>query len=130
MKKKLTLTLAFVASLIPMLFSQYGGHRGVQEISGLVNLTNPIGISSFFAFLLGVWLPLGNRKINWILGGAGAIGMVAAEIYEFLTWHIQTITGHLDLALSFRWAYPMFYVGLALSLLMVAGYFVELRHQA
>ena len=46
MKKKLALTLAFAASLIPMLCPQYGGRRGVQEITGLVNLLNPIGILS------------------------------------------------------------------------------------
>lgn len=129
MKKRLTLTLAFVASLIPMLFSQYGGHRGVQEISGLVNLLNPIGIFSVFAFLLGVWLPLGG-KWNWILGGVGVVGIIVAEVYKFLTWHILTVTGTFSLRMSFRLAYPMFFVGLAFSLFMAAGYFLEWKQQA
>ena len=129
MKKRLALTLAFVASLIPMLFVQYGGHRGVQEIYGLVNLTNPIGILSLIVFLLGVWIPLGG-KWNWILGGAGVVGMIAAELYEFLTWHIPNVTGAFSLRMSFRLAYPTFYLGLALSLLMAAGFFLEWKEQA
>ena len=129
MKKRLAMTMAFAASLIPMLFVQYGGHQGVQEISGLVNLMNPIGALSVIVFLLGVRIPLGG-KWSWILGGAGVIGVIAAEIYEFLTWHIPNVTGVFSLRMSFRLAYPMFFVGLALSLLMAAGYFTEWKQQA
>ena len=46
MKKKIILTAAFIISLLPMLLNQYGGRKGVQEISGLINLLNPIGIVS------------------------------------------------------------------------------------
>ena len=129
MKKRLAMTLAFAASLIPMLFVQYGGHQGVQEVSGLVNLMNPIGISSLIVFLLGVWIPLGG-KWNWILGGAGVVSMIAAELYEFLTWHIPNVTGALSLRMSFRLAYPAFYLGLTLSLLMAVGFFLEWKEQA
>lgn len=128
MKKKLALTLAFAASLIPTLFAQYGGARGVQEISGLINLTNPIGILSVLAFLLGVWLPLKGRG-GWILGAVGVVGMVLAELYAFLTWHIPNITGAFSLPMSFRLAYPTFYLGLVLSLLMAVGYFMEWKQQ-
>ena len=47
MKKKIILTIAFLISLLPMLLNQYGGMKGVQEISGLINLLNPIGIIEF-----------------------------------------------------------------------------------
>lgn len=46
MKKKIILSSAFIVSLLPMLLKQYGGAKGVQEISGLGNLLNPIGIIS------------------------------------------------------------------------------------
>ena len=36
MKKKAVLTVAFIFSLLPMLLNQYGGARGVQEITGLI----------------------------------------------------------------------------------------------
>lgn len=40
-KKKMILTLAFLVSLLPKLLNQYGGRKGVQEISGLINLCFP-----------------------------------------------------------------------------------------
>ena len=48
MKKKSVLSAAFIISLLPMLLNQYGGRKGVQEITGLVNLLNPIGIMALF----------------------------------------------------------------------------------
>ena len=68
MKKKIILTIAFLISLLPMLLNQYGGMKGVQEISGLINFLNPIGIISMLVFFAGVWASFENEKINKILG--------------------------------------------------------------
>lgn len=103
MKKKVILTIAFVISLLPMLLNQYGGMKGVQEISGLGNLFNPIGLVAVLLFI---------------------IGIVISEIYQFLTWHILTITGEMSLQNSINFAFPEFYIGLAISLIMVVAYFV------
>lgn len=51
MKKKMILSIAFLISLLPMLFNQYGGLKGVQEITGLINLLNPIGMVSVILFV-------------------------------------------------------------------------------
>ena len=123
MKKKVILTIAFVISLLPMLLSQYGGMKGVQEISGLINLVNPIGIISVLLFIIGVWVIFKNKKINKILGGIGTIGIVVSEIYNFFTWHILTITGEMSLQNSINFAFPEFYIGLAISVVMVILYF-------
>ena len=123
MKKKGILTTAFIISLLPMLLSQYGGMKGVQEISGLINLFNPIGIISVLLFIIGVWVSFKNKKINKILGGLGAIGIVVSEIYNFFTWHILTITGEMSLQNSINFAFPEFYIGLAISVVMVILYF-------
>ena len=63
MKKKIILSIAFLISLLPMLFNQYGGLKGVQEITGLINLLNPIGIVSVILFVLGVWFPSRNELL-------------------------------------------------------------------
>ena len=84
-KKKIILTIAFLISLLPMLLNQYGGMKGVQEISGLINLFNPIGIISVLLFIIGVWVSLKNKKINKILGALGTIGIVISEMYKFFT---------------------------------------------
>ena len=115
-KTRGVLAIAFGMSLIPMLLPQYGGCRGVQEISGIVNLLNPIGILSGLAFIVGMIL---KKKV---LGLLGCLGIVASEIYEFLTWHIMTISGKFSIDTSFRLAFPEFYIGLAVSVIMVMVY--------
>ena len=124
MKKKIILSSAFIVSLLPMLLKQYGGAKGVQEISGLVNLFNPVGIVSVLLFIVGIWLPFKNIKVNKALSILGVIGIVVSEIYQFLTWHIQNITGEISIQNSINFAFPEFYIGLVISLIMVIAYFV------
>lgn len=122
MKKKIILTIAFLISLLPMLLDQYGGMKGVQEISGLINLFNPIGIISVLLFIIGVWVSLKNKKINKILGALGTIGIVISEMYKFFTWHIMNITGKMSIQNSMEFAFPEFYVGVVISLIMIFVY--------
>lgn len=122
MKKKIILTIAFLISLLPMLLNQYGGMKGVQEISGLINLLNPIGIISMLVFFAGVWASFENERTNKILSILGTIGIVVSEIYEFLTWHIMNITGKMSIQNSIEFAFPEFYVGLLISLIMIFVY--------
>ena len=124
MKKKIILSSAFVLSLLPMLMNQYGGLKGVQEITGLVNLFNPIGIASVALFVIGVWVPFKKEIVGTVLGALGTIGIVASEVYKFFTWHVLTITGEVSLQHSIRFAFPEFYIGLVVSLAMVAVYFI------
>lgn len=123
MKKKIVLTIAYLISLLPMLLNQYGGMKGVQEISGLINLFNPIGVISVLLFIIGVWISFKNKKINKVFGTFGTIGIVVSEIYEFFTWHIMTITGKISIHNSIEFAFPEFYIGLLFSLIMILIYF-------
>ena len=118
------LTISFVISLLPMLLNQYGGLKGVQEITGLINLLNPIGIVSVLLFVVGVWIPLKNKINSKVLGALGTIGIVISEIYKFFTWHVMTITGEINFQHSIQLAFPEFYIGLAVSLIMIVVYFV------
>ena len=124
MKKKTILSILFTVSLLPMLLNQYGGRRGVQEITGLVNLLNPIGIIAVALFVIGVWVPFQKEIIGKVLGVLGVIGIVASEVYKFFTWHVLTITGELSFQHSIRFAFPEFYIGLAVSMAMVITYFI------
>jgi len=122
MKRKIFLTIAFLISLIPMVASQYGGIRGVREISGLANLWNPIGIIAVILFLIGLWFPFKRRRVGQILSIVGLIGIIAAEIFTFLTWPIPTYQDHINLGYSFENAFPEFYLGLTTSTLMLITY--------
>ena len=124
MKKKIILSTAFIISLLPMLLNQYGGLKGVQEITGLINLLNPIGLVSVTLFAVGVWFPFEKQVIGKYLGSLGTIGIVISEVYEFFTWHVLTITGEVSLQNSIGLAFPEFYIGLIISIVMVAAYFV------
>ena len=123
MKKKAILSIAFVSSLLPMLLNQYGGLKGVQEITGLINLVNPIGILAVVLFAVGVWFPFKNQLIGKTLGAFGTLGIIASEIYKFFTWHVMTISGEISIQHSIRFAFPEFYFGLIVSLSMVVAYF-------
>ena len=122
--KKVLLTVFFVISLLPMLLNQYGGRKGVQEITGLINLLNPIGLAAAVTYLVGVWIPFRKKNLNTVLGATGCMGIVVSEAYKFFTWHALTITGEISLQHSIRFAFPEFYAGLCVSLAMVALYFV------
>ena len=124
MKNKVFLSVCFFVSLLPMLLNQYGAAKGVQEITGLINLLNPIGIVSVLMFLMSILCDFKKQIAGKILGAAGVIGIVVSEIYSFLTWHILTITGEMSLQHSINLAFPEFYFGLGVSLVMVFVYFV------
>ena len=124
MKKKVLLSIAFIISLLPMLLNQYGGLKGVQEITGLINLLNPIGFISIILFAVGVWIPFKKQVVGKVLGALGTIGIVISEIYKFFTWHVMNITGEISIMNSFEFAFPEFYFGLVISITMVVAYFV------
>lgn len=124
MKKKIILSIAFIISLLPMFLNQYGGLKGVQEITGLINLLNPIGMVSVILFAVGVWFPFKEQVVGKSLGVLGTIGIVVSEIYKFFTWHVMNITGEVSIHKSIRFVFPEFYIGLIISILMVVTYFV------
>lgn len=121
--KQVILTILFIMSLMPMLLYQFGGMRGVQEIRGLIILLSPITIVSIILFFLGIWFKFKNKMTNKILGGIGVIGIVISEIYEFFTWYTIGITKDINLYNSINLAFPEFYIGLLISIIMVFIYF-------
>ena len=72
---------------------------------------------------MGVWVSFKHKKINKILGTLGTIGIVVSEIYNFFTWHIMNITGKMSIQNSIKFAFPEFYIGLVVSLIMIIIYF-------
>ena len=125
--KQVILTILFIMSLMPMLLYQFGGMRGVQEISGLIILLSPITIVSIILFFLGIWFKFKNKITNKILGGIGVVGIVISEIYEFFTWYTIGITKDINLSNSINLAFPEFYIGLLISIIMVFIYFLLIR---
>lgn len=114
MKKKIIMTCLLFISLSTMCFQWFGGKSGVQDISGLILLHNPIAVTCIVLSFIGIWECF--KENSYILTCIGLLGIALMEIYEFLTWHILTITGHFDLQVSFHQCYPYFFIALLCTL--------------
>jgi len=126
MKRKFIMTGMLTGSLLTMFWPWFGGTRGVQTISGLILLENPIALTCMILAYIGIWSDYG--KNSEILGMIGLLGIAVMEIYEFFTWHIITITGHFDLRLSIEWCYPEFYIALFSMIMTLLIYKKYFRH--
>ena len=122
MKKKIILSVVFILSLIPMCFSQYGGLKGVQEISGIINLTNSIGFIAVILFFVGVWRIFKNTNIGKYFPYIAMVGIVLSELNNFLTWNYPNISYLDGIKNSFNMVFPMFYIGLIVSIAVIVIY--------
>ena len=119
MKKKMLLSIIFILSLIPMCFSQYGSAKGVEEVSGIINLTNPLGIIAVILYFSGIWINFKKEKINKCLPYIGMVGIILSELINLLTWGYPS-TSYLDgIKNCFSRVFPMFYVGLITSIFLI-----------
>ena len=122
MKKKTLLSIIFVLSLVPMCFMQYGMAKGVQEVSGIINLISPMGCIATILYFTGVWINFKNANINKYLPYLGMIGVILSELKNLFTWNYPN-TSYLDgIKFYFHMVFPMFYVGFAVSILLIVVY--------
>ncbi|MEF9952298.1 MAG: hypothetical protein RR840_02280 [Clostridium sp.] len=68
-------------------------------------------IVGFFIYFLMIWINDCDKRIR-ITVLVGNLIVITSCIYEFLTWHIMTITGELDLRVSFTTTHWGFYMTL------------------
>lgn len=128
MKRKSSFVLIYILSVFPMLFSQYGVTRGVNEISGWINLLNPIGIMSTLLYFGAVIIEPIPYNIRSKMGLGGLIGIVIAEIYTGFTWYDSGQAFDLmNFELGLKYAFPEFYFGVCISVLAIILYCFNLR---
>lgn len=120
MKKKIILSIALGLSLLTMLLPWFGGVKGVQEVYGILLLENPIAFACMILAFAGIWTNYGRN--SEIIGSIGLLGILVMEIYEFLTWHILTITGEFSLSLSLDLCYPEFWIAVLCSIATLSLY--------
>ena len=122
MKKKMLLSIIFILSLIPMFFSQYGSAKGVEEVSGIINLINPLGIIAVILYFAGIWINFKKEKINKCLPYIGMVVIILSELINLLTLGYPS-TSYLDgIRNCFSRVFPMFYVGLIISVILIFVY--------
>lgn len=105
MKRKIIMSLLLVLSLSTMLWPWFGNRKGLY-IYGSVLLENPISLTCIILSFIGIWI---DNDYSEMFEKIGLLGIIAMQIYEFMTWHILTISGRFDLILSFDLCYPEFY---------------------
>ena len=80
--------------------------------------------------MVGVWVPMKKPVFSKLMGLLGTIGIVISEIYKFFTWHVMNITGEISLQHSIQLAFPEFYFGLVVSIIMVVvDWIIEKREK-
>lgn len=115
MWQKITLSVMLAANIILMFMPWFGAMKGVQEISGIIVLKNPVTIISILAVLAGVWIKPIEKIRNYFIY-SGFAGIIAVEVYEFFTWYTHTINPSIGFFKSFTFAFPEFYLGLVVTI--------------
>lgn len=110
---RIILCALFAGMLLSMLFSWFGGARGVQEIKGLILLLEPAALAGIAALAVG--LLIRSRKAGYIVTLCGASCFGAAQLYTFFTWYFATINSEFTLKRCFELAYPEFFVAFAIT---------------
>lgn len=111
-KKRVLLSITSVFCLASM-FLDWLGVVGINEIRGIDIC--PMAMPAFLLIYVGIWFKDGDLLFAIL----GSLLLLIAEIIAFLTWHIGTITGNLDIGFSIEFSLPGFYAALSLSLLML-----------
>jgi len=107
MKRKIIVCLALILSFITLTFPWFTT-EGIDIITGMSLFHNPIAVTCMILALIGTFGEFGDN--GEIIGSIGILGLIVMEIYEFLTWHIITITGRFDLSFSIQSCFPQFYI--------------------
>ncbi|MCD7949097.1 MAG: hypothetical protein LUG12_02380 [Erysipelotrichaceae bacterium] len=122
MKDKCMITICLILCLMMMLFPWF--HYNGINVTGLIMFQDPIALTCIILSFIGIWGHFGMNSP--ILGHIGLIGLFVMEIYEFMSWHVLTVTGHYSLFWSINASYPTFYMALFITFITNIIYHVYL----
>ncbi|MEG2908526.1 MAG: hypothetical protein RR945_04820 [Erysipelotrichaceae bacterium] len=124
-KTKIGLDILFILSLTPMYLVQFGANSiGVLGHNGLMILFEPLCILSIIIFFVSLWHDFEHQKINYILGITSLLGVILSEIKCFLFSYYRGPIAELELSYCISMAYPSFYLGLVISVVMLFVYLI------
>lgn len=124
-KTKIALAILFILSLTPMYLVQFGANSiGVLGHNGLMILFEPLCILSIIIFFVSLWHDFKHQKLNYGLGIIALLGVILSEIKCFLFSYYRGPIAELELSYCISMAYPSFYLGLTISILMLVIYLI------
>lgn len=124
MPKNFKLLLVFILSLLPLLMKQFG-FPNCERLGLLIFEINWIGFTAVLSFIVSTLILFKNRAINTVLGLYGVVGMVVAELYAWYSWYAipeVALASTRSIESAMKYCLPTFYLGLAISVLMVIYY--------
>ncbi|MEG0409439.1 MAG: hypothetical protein RR538_00600, partial [Erysipelotrichaceae bacterium] len=92
--------------------------------NGLMILFEPLCILSIIIFFVSLWHDFKHQKLNYGLEIIALLGVIVSEIKCFLFSYYRGPITELELSYCISMAYPSFYLGLTISILMLAIYLV------
>lgn len=106
MKRKILMMSILIINCLIMFFPWFKGIDGGQAIYGTIMFKNPIAVTCFLFCFIGIWI---HHDYGQFIENIGWIGIILMQIYEFLTWHIRIVGGHINIQLSQALTYSNFY---------------------
>ncbi|MEF9962233.1 MAG: hypothetical protein RR670_00825 [Erysipelotrichaceae bacterium] len=124
-KTKIVLVILFILSLTPMCLVQFGANSiGVLAHNGLMILFEPLCILSIIIYFVSLWHDFEQPKLNYVLGIIALLGVILSEIKCFLFSYYNGPITELELSYCISMAYPSFYLGLMISIIMLLIYLI------
>ncbi len=125
--QKIVLSVILIINMLVMLLNWFGKKGGI-EISGTIILFNPITVLFILMILWGTWYDF-KININRLLMFVGMLGLIAMEIYYFLTWHLLGYFKYFSIDASVDLAFPEFYLGIGISIvLLITGIIFQKKY--
>lgn len=124
MPKNFKLLLVFILSLLPLRMNQFG-FPNCERLGLLIFEINWIGFTAVLSFIVSTLILFKNRTINTVLGLYGVVGMVVAELTAWYSWYAipeVALASTRSIESAMKYCLPTFYLGLAISVLMVIYY--------
>lgn len=87
MKKKVILALAYLFSMMPMLFHPYASVVEAKQLPNINPIYQPIAGIAILVFFLGVFVTFKNKKITSVLRYGGVIGIILAQLMSYQQLH-------------------------------------------
>lgn len=120
---KISVTILFIISIIGLFLPWFFFSKTEDYSNGLswLNIGMIIGYLGTMLTSIIIWIKKGTVDTEWA-NFVFMILILVSTIYEFFTWHIETITGSMNIRISIEYTHYGFYVTLISTIFAITIY--------
>ncbi len=118
LRNKTILTIMLTANIISMFFNWFG-FIGLNEMRGTMVLFNPITLLCILLFIVGVWYPFKETKLNAWMPLLSIIGIMGLELRELISWHFRSGLEIVDILFNLTGSHLAFHIGFTISIMIL-----------